>query len=176
METIPKVDCEKIGYFKKTHGVQGQLVLEYEMQFEIAIEACIRLFVEIDGLLVPFFIAENGFRFKGADSAIVTLDDVSTEKYARRLVGAAVYLFKSEVEVETEFEINNLKGFVVIDETLGELGKIEFIDDYSGNIVLTIDYKGRELLVPFNEDFLVEFNAEEKTLKLDLPTGLVEAE
>ena len=176
METIPKVDCEKIGYFRKTHGVQGQLVLEYEIQYETAVEECNRLFVEIDGLLVPFFMAENGFRFKGADSAIVTLDDVNTEKYAKRLVGAAVYLLKSEVEVDTEFEISNLKGFVVIDETLGELGKIEFIDDYSGNIVLTIDYNGRELLVPFNEDFLVEFNAEEKVIKLDLPTGLVDSE
>ncbi len=176
METIPKVDCEKIGYFKKTHGVQGQLVLEYEIQFETAIEECNRLFAEIDGLLVPFFMAENGFRFKGADSAIVTLDDVNTEKYAKRLVGAAVYLLKSEVEIDTEFEINNLKGFFVIDETLGELGKVEFVDDYSGNIVLTIDYKGSELLVPFNEDFLVEFNEEEKILKLDLPSGLVDAE
>lgn len=176
METIPKIDCEKIGYFKKTHGVQGQLVLEYEIQFEIAIEECTRLFVEIDGLLVPFFIAENGFRFKGADSAIVTLDEVNTEKYAKRLVGSVVYLLKSEVEIETEFEIGNLKGFVVIDETLGELGKIEFVDDYSGNIVLTIDFKGNELLIPFNEDFLVEFNAEEKVITLDLPTGLVDTE
>jgi 16S rRNA processing protein RimM len=176
METIPKFDCEKTGYFKKTHGVQGQLVLEYEIQYGETLENCTRLLVEIDGLLVPFFIAENGFRFKGANSAIVALDDVNTEKYAKRLVGAAVYLLKSEVESETDFEINNLKGFVVIDITLGELGKIEFIDDYSGNIVLTIDYKGSELLVPFNEDFLVEFNAEEKTLKLDLPSGLVDTE
>ena len=176
METIPKIDCEKIGYFRKTHGVQGQLVLEYEIQFESAIEECNRLFVEIDGLLVPFFMAENGFRFKGADSAIVTFDDVNTEKYAKRLGGSYVYLLKSEAEADTEFEIENLKGFTVIDETLGELGKIEFVDDYSGNIVLTIDYKGRELLVPFNEDFLVDFNAGEKTLKLDLPSGLVDNE
>jgi 16S rRNA processing protein RimM len=101
---------------------------------------------------------------------------VNAEKYAKRLVGSAVYLLKSEAEADTEFEIENLKGFTVIDETLGELGKIEFVDDYSGNIVLTIDYKGRELLVPFNEDFLVDFNAEEKTLKLDLPEGLVDSE
>jgi 16S rRNA processing protein RimM len=175
METIPKSDCEKIGYFKKTHGVQGQLVLEYEIQFETAIEECNRLFVEIDGLLVPFFIAEEGFRFKGANTAIVALDDVNTEKYAKRLVGAAVYLFKNEIKIDDEMEIEALKGFLVIDETLGELGKIEFIDDYSGNIVLTIDYKGNELLVPFNEDFLVEFNAEGKIIKLDLPEGLVES-
>ena len=53
METIPKSECEKIGYLKKTHGVRGELVLEFEPQFEVSIENANRFFVEIDGLLVP---------------------------------------------------------------------------------------------------------------------------
>ena len=63
METIPKTDCEKVGFFRKTHGVFGELVLEFEPQFEMSIENADRLFVELEGLLVPFFVLDDGFRF-----------------------------------------------------------------------------------------------------------------
>jgi 16S rRNA processing protein RimM len=99
METIPKADCDKVGFFKKTHGVSGELVLEYEPQFEYSIENADRFFVELEGLLVPFFIVEDGFRFKTENSAILTFDGVESEKYAKRMVGSSVFLFKNEIIV-----------------------------------------------------------------------------
>ena len=83
METIPKEDCEKVGFFRKTHGVYGELVLEFEPQYEISIEQADRFFVELEGLLVPFFVVEDGFRFKTENSAILTFNSVETEKYAK---------------------------------------------------------------------------------------------
>jgi len=175
METIPKSECEKIGYFKKTHGVRGELVLEFEPQFEFSIENANRFFVEIDGLLVPFFLVEEGFRYKTDDTAILTFDGVETEKYAKRLVGCSVFLFTVEIKLEPEADSDDrFEGFTLWDSTLGEIGKIEHIDDYSGNIVFTVRYKGNELLVPFNEDFLVEIDAEKKIIQLRLPEGLIE--
>ena len=63
METIPKSDCQKIGFIRKTHGVHGELVLEYEPEFEESVVETERFFLEIDGLLEPFFVAEEGRRF-----------------------------------------------------------------------------------------------------------------
>lgn len=175
METIPKSECDKIGYFKKTHGVRGELVLEYEPQFEFSIENADRFFVEIDGLLVPFFLVEDGFRYKTDDTAILTFDGVETENYAKRLVGCSVYLFTNEIQLEPDTEPDvRYKGFTLYDETLGKIGIIEHIDDYSGNIVFTVNYKGSELLVPFNENFLIEINTDEKAIHLRLPEGLIE--
>lgn len=175
METIPKSECEKIGYFKKTHGVRGELVLEFEPQFEFSIENANRFFVEIDGLLVPFFLVEDGFRYKTDDTAILTFNGVETEKYAKRLVGCSVFLFTDEIQPEPDAEADDrFQGFTLWDATLGEIGKIEHIDDYSGNIVFTVNYGGTELLVPFNEDFLVETDAQRKIIKLRLPEGLIE--
>lgn len=175
METIPKSECEKIGYLKKTHGVRGEMVLEFEPQYEFSIENSDRFFVEIDGLLVPFFLVEDGFRFKTNETAIVTFNGVETEKYAKRLVGSAVFLFKQEIHFEQDAESDGrLEGYTLWDTNLGEIGKIEYIDDYSGNIVFTVDYNGTELLVPFNEDFLVEIDAEKMIIRLKLPEGLIE--
>ena len=175
METIPKSECEKIGYLKKTHGVRGELVLEFEPQYEFSIENTDRFFVEIDGLLVPFFLVEDGFRFKTNETAIVTFDGVETEKYAKRLAGSAVYLFRDEIEVEQDIESDNkFVGYTLWDTNLGEIGIIQYVDDYSGNIVFTVDYKGTELLVPFNEDLLAEIDDDKKIVKLRLPEGLTD--
>ena len=173
METIPKADCDKVGFFKKTHGVSGELVLEYEPQFEYSIENADRFFVELEGLLVPFFIVEDGFRFKTENSAILTFDGVESEKYAKRMVGSSVFLFKDEIIVMTdELSDSELVDYLLVDEKLGEIGIIDQIDNYSGNIVFTVNFKGKELLVPFNEDFLLEINKQNKVIKLRLPEGL----
>lgn len=174
METIPKADCEKVGFFKKTHGVYGELVLEFEPQFEISVENADRFFVELDGLLVPFFVLEDGFRFKTDNTAILSFEGVESEKYAKRMVGSSVYLFKEEIIVTDEFFDSELVNFLLVDEVIGEIGNIEQVDNYSGNIVLTVNFKGRELLVPFNEDFLIEIDKKQKQIKLALPEGLIE--
>lgn len=174
METISKTDCEKIGYFKKTHGVNGDLVLEFEPQFESSVEESNCFFVELEGLLVPFFVSEDGFRFKTDSSAIVSFNWVDTEKYAKRMIGAPVYLFKNEI-VEDDVESDlGIEGFTLFDKQSGEVGKIKFIDDYSGNIVLTVDYKGNDLLVPYNEELLIAIDEKNKTITLELPEGLIE--
>lgn len=174
METIPKADCEKIGYFRKTHGVHGEVALEFEEHFEYSVEEAERFFVELDGLLVPFFIAEDGLRFKSSKSAIVKFDWVDTEKYAKRLIGAPVYLYLSEIVDEPLESEALLKGFVLFDAKKGEVGKIEQVDDYSGNVVLTVKHGDEELLVPFHPEFVVEIDEAQKRLTLDLPEGLIE--
>lgn len=175
METIPKADCEKVGFIRKTHGVFGELVLEFESQFEISIEKTDRFFVELEGLLVPFFVVEDGFRFKTENAAILTLRDVDTEKYAKRLVGNSVYLFKTEiVVVPEELFDSELVNYLLVDEKLGEIGIIDQVDNYSGNIVITVNFKGKELLVPFNEDFLVSLDKQNKIVTLSFPEGLLD--
>ena len=173
METIPKADCDKVGFFKKTHGVSGELVLEYESQFEYSIENADRFFVELEGLLVPFFIAEDGFRFKTENSAILTFEGVESEKYAKRMVGSSVFLFKNEIIVMSD-ELSDLElvDYLLVEEKLGEIGIINQIDNYSGNVVFTVNFKGKEILVPFNEDFLIDIDKQNKILKLRLPEGL----
>lgn len=174
METIPKTDCEKIGYFRKTHGVHGNVVLDFEPQFEYSVEEAQRFFVELEGLLVPFFIADEGLRFTTAKSAIVTFDWVESEKYAKRLIGNSVYIYKNEIIDEPEEDETMLEGFLLIDAKLGEIGMINQVDDYSGNIVLTVNYRGNDILVPYNNQIAVSMDEPQKTITLNLPEGLLD--
>lgn len=175
MEIISKENCENIGFIRKLHGIHGEIVLEYEYQFESSIEIASRFFIELEGLLVPFFMNENGFRFKSAKTAILNFKWVETENYAKRLIGQNVFLLKNEIVPDKEEETGfiNLENYSVFDAKLGKLGKIEKIDDYSGNIVFTIQYKNSELLIPFHEEILVSMNHVLKQITLKIPAGLI---
>ena len=174
METIPKSDCEKIGFFRKTHGVHGEVVLEYEEHYEYSVEEAERFFIELDGLLVPFFIEDEGLRFRSAKSVIVIFEEVKTEAYAKRLIGQTAWLYKTEIVDEPEEHADLLLGFTLIDEQRGVIGPIEDMDDFAGNIVLNVNFKGQELLVPYNEEMLVELDEMKKEITLRLPDGLIE--
>ncbi len=173
METIPKSDCQKIGFIRKTHGVQGELVLEYEPEFEDSVAQAERYFLEADGLLVPYFVAEDGLRFKSFNSVLVQFDWIDNENLARRLVGSPVYLFHNEILEQTNEDlITQFIDYRLLDEKEREVGTITAVDDYSGNVVFTLDANGKEVLVPFNEELLLELNPEKKFLRLRLPEGL----
>jgi 16S rRNA processing protein RimM len=175
METIPKSECVKIGFIRKTHGVHGALVLEFETGFEESVAESDRFFIEIDGLLVPFFIAEDGFRYKSAKTAIVEFDWVKSESDARRYVGCQVYLFQWEIVDEPEEEsVSQFLHYRLLDDNAAEVGLITAVDDYSGNIVFTVVSNGQELLVPFNDELLISADEERKIISLRLPEGLLD--
>ena len=175
METITKTDCENVGFIRKTHGIHGDLVLEFEVHFEYSVESANRFFIELEGLLVPFYLKEDGLRFKSANSAIVTFKNVESEKYAKRLVGNSAYLYQFEIvdapvqTLESQFE-----NYLLIDETIGEVGMISQVDDYAGNIVITAQFRGEDVLIPYNEELLIEINESQKSITLKLPEGLIE--
>ena len=175
METIPKADCKQIGFIRKTHGVWGELALDFEPAFELSLSKSERLFLELDGLLVPFFIADEGLYIKSSKSAIVKFDWVDNEEYARRLVSSSVFLFSHEIVSEEEdTSIPDFENYLLEDETLGPIGIITRIDDHSGNVVFTVTKEENELLIPFNIELLVSVNQQQKTIKLRIPDGLID--
>ena len=81
-------------------------------------------------------------------------------------------------EEEEDFELSSYKaltGFRVRDDRAGALGEISGVDESSANVLLYIDKEdGEELILPYHDDFLVDFNLKKRTLTLHLPDGLVE--
>jgi len=91
------------------------------------------------------------------------------------MIGNTVWLFSNEIIFEeVEFQESNFLGFVLVDEERGEIGKIISIDDFSGNVVFTLIRKGREILIPYNEHFLISCNESKKIITMQLPEGLLE--
>ncbi|MDX9882764.1 MAG: ribosome maturation factor RimM [Prolixibacteraceae bacterium] len=174
METIPKNTCTKIGSIQKPHGIKGELSVRFQEQFYETLEKADTLFIEADGLLVPFFITGDGIRFRTGDSAIITLEWVNTEEEARKLTGFSVYVKNDDIKGDDNFfDFRILEGFLLIDQRKSPVGKIGPIHDFSGNVVLEVNYHGKKIMVPFNEDFLIGIDQDRRILALDLPDGLL---
>ena len=177
MELIPIDICTKIGYLQKLHSIHGELVLNFEPKYEDSINNSAIFFIEQDGLLVPFFIEEDGIRFRSNKTANIKFQWVDSEKAAKLISGSSVYLKTDEIVLpDGIFSIDEFNDFMINDTKLGEIGKIKEINDYGGNIVLTISYKGNEILVPYNDELLVSIDHHKQQITLELPSGLFELE
>jgi len=168
---INKNNCTEIGYVKKTHGISGDLLINFEEGFETIFDDAEFLFFEIDGLPVPFFMEEIELRDNNA--AAVKFSFIETKEKAQYYVGSKVLVDNILVlPDENTFHFMMLKGFTLFDSTRGKLGSIREIDDYSGNIVLTVDYQKEEILLPLNEDLIMAFDQKKRTIEMDFPQGL----
>jgi len=173
METIPKNNCVKVGFIQKPHGIHGELVIRFQEEYYETLEECPTLLLEIDHLLVPYFITDEGLRFKSGESVITQLDWVDTDKKAKDLCGLTVYVAQEDVvESELEMSAHALIGYMLIDEELGVIGKINEVNDYSGNVLLSVEYQGKEALVPLNEDLIVSIDEGTREIVLAIPEGL----
>ena len=174
METIPKSNCIKVGYVQKPHGIHGELVIRFDEEYYETLEECPTLFLEIDNLLVPFFISEEGLRFKSGETVIANLEWIDSDKKAKAICGLSVFVNQDDVtELEDEFPPHMLIGYQLFDETLGKIGEINDVHDYSGNILLSVDYQGADALVPLNEDLIVRLDEDLREIELRIPEGLL---
>ncbi len=67
-----------------------------------------------------------------------------------------------------------LAGFLVVDSTLGTIGTIEDVQEMPTQDLLIVAGATGEVLIPLVDDFIVEFDDEERVLTMDLPYGLVD--
>jgi 16S rRNA processing protein RimM len=161
-----------VGKIIKPHGVSGEMTFTFTSDvFEN--EDFTYFVIEMDGIFVPFFIAE--FRYKTAETAFLKFDGISTETAARELSGKTLYapkLFLENVKNE-EIGINYFIGFQVVEAKKGETGTITKIDTSTANTLLFVQTSEEEILIPFNEDFIIDIDHKNKIITLNLPEGLI---
>lgn len=171
---ISENDIFKIGKLIKPHGIKGEIAFAFENDiFDKA--DCPYLICLLDGIYVPFFIEE--YRFKGKETALMKFEGLNSEEEVRRLNNAEVYFPRSyfdESEEETEYSWNYFIGFSVTDIHKGNIGVIEGIDDSTINILFVVNGEYGEILIPASEDFITEINAQEKSIQMNLPKGLLD--
>jgi 16S rRNA processing protein RimM len=169
-----KENCSLIGQITKSHGISGQLMLRLNGDFADDIEPGEPLFVEVDEVLVPFFIEEvEAF----PDRAIVKLEFISNPLEVKKYTGRNVYLKKTVGQIKKNLSEDNgsfYVGYSIHDNTSGIEGIIkEFIDNPLNPLFLIVN-ETSEFLLPVHEDFILEIDHNQKRMVLELPEGLAD--
>lgn len=162
-----------IGYITKTKGLRGELQLFFEYDAPELLDLDV-VFAEINGKMVPFFVA--AYKLQQNSTGNFYFEDIDHIDKAQALVKKKIYLplAKMPDRSDEDFHYNDLEGFVVSDETHGELGEIVAVNEYPQQFVATVLYKGTEIMFPLNEDMIIEIDEDEETLLVDLPEGLLD--
>ena len=148
----------------KSFGTDGGLLLSGNVDLE-TLDFKEPVFIEFDGLQVPFFILDC--QPKGGKT-VVHLNDVDNLEDAEEMVGRTIY---ADVEMEDEQELD-FTGWAILDRGT-RIGTCTGIEPIPGNPCLYVKLAdGREPLIPLHEDFVASVDEASRTLSLNLPEGL----
>mgnify|MGYP000133030076 FL=1 len=173
---IKKEEVYKIGLFNKPHGIHGELQFTFTDDIFDRVD-CDYLICLLDGIFVPFFIEE--YRFRSDSTALVKLEGIDTAERARMFTNVEVYfpVKHAEEAEDSELSWNFFVGFRMEDVRHGELGEVVEVDTTTVNTLFVVEQEdGEELLIPAQEEFIVEINQEKKLITVELPEGLLNLE
>lgn len=175
---IKKEQLIEIGFVQKAHGLKGELNVSVCDPVFDEVKKCPYLVCCIDGIFVPFFIAD--YRWRSDSVILLQFDDVDSQENAQMFCGQKLYFdrrcFSRKEEEQYDAEVEEelgLRGYHVHDESLGDLGEVVDINDQTANVLFIVDHQGEELMIPAAEDLILDIDDEKKIIRMQLPAGLV---
>ena len=167
---IKQEEVYKIGRLGKSHGVRGEISFLFDDDVFDRVDADY-LILDIDGILVPFFIEE--YRFRSDTTALMKFEGIDTQERARELTGCDVYFPRSlATGDDNSISWSAIVGFEIIDaNTNKSIGRIASVDDSTLNILFCLE-DGH--LIPASEDLITDMNQTNRTITINLPEGILE--
>ncbi len=167
---IKQEEVYKIGRLGKAHGVKGEVSFQFDDDVFDRVDADY-LILDIDGILVPFFMEE--YRFRNDSLCLVKFCDVDTQQRASELTGCDVYFPRTLTDDTDDIpSLSSLVGFTIFDaSTRQTIGRISSIDDQTANILFELE-DGQ--LIPANDDLVDDIDMEQQQITMNIPEGLLD--
>lgn len=168
---IRREEVYKIGRLGKTHGIKGELSMMIDDDVFDRVDADY-LVLELDGIMVPFFMEE--YRFKTDDTVLVKFEGVDTQQRARELTGVDVYFPREMADSDDSDELSyaQLVGYVVRNAADGrEVGEIAAVDEQTINIMFEL-VDGR--LIPASEELIAGIDTEKREITMIISEGILD--
>lgn len=166
---IKESEVYRIGRLGKAHGIKGEVSFQFDDDVFDRVDADY-LVLDIDGILVPFFMEE--YRFRSDSVCLVKFCDVDTQQRASELTGCDVYFPRALANDDDETpSLASLVGFTIVSAPDGfPVGTIAAIDDQTSNILFELE---DGTLIPANDDLIIDIDTTKRQITMSLPEGLL---
>jgi 16S rRNA processing protein RimM len=166
---MQKKDCFLLGTVFKLHGYKGHVNIYNDNDISFNFTALKYFLIEINNNLIPYFIEQA--RTTKPNVILVKFEDVNSEEIARKIHKCNVYVPNDWLTMKLRNEINEKKiiGYSVIDNKLGDVGKVTFINTKSIQQLIYVEKDGKEFCFPMHEEFIKEIISKERVLKVNIP-------
>ena len=171
---MKKEDCFYLGKIVKKYSFKGELLAKLDTDQPELYEHLDAMFVQVKNNLIPFFIESS--QLHKSELLRIKFEDVDTEGDADALLKSELYLpleFLPKLE-GNKFYFHEVIGFKITDKNFGDVGIIKAINDSTAQSLFEVDRNGIEVLIPMNDEFIVNVNRETKTILVETPPGLIE--
>ncbi|MDC8002822.1 ribosome maturation factor RimM [Aureisphaera galaxeae] len=171
---MQKKDCFFVGKIVKKYSFKGELLVKLDTDDPEQFLKMESVFVETNKNLIPFFIEQLSLH--KSSLLRIKFEEVETEANAEALLGKELFLPLNLLPKLTgnKFYYHEIIGFTATDVNFGELGEIIGVNDATSQHLLEIDHKGKEVLIPINDDIIKEVDRANKKMVLEAPEGLIE--
>lgn len=170
---MKKEDCYLLGKITKTHGLSGSVVLKLDTDQPETYEKLQSIFIEINGLLAPFFIEKQ--QWTKDNSKIISFKNGSLAQ-SEQTVGKNVFLPLADLPPlsGSQFYYHEVIGYTIFDENLRSCGTIQHITDQTAQPFFELQLSEKPVIIPIIKDWILEVNRDEKFIKMLLPDGLLD--
>lgn len=171
---MKKEDCFYLGKIVKKYSFKGELLAKLDTDQPELYEHLDAIFIQVRNNLIPFFIESS--QLHKSELLRIKFEEVDTEADADALLKSELYLpleFLPKLE-GNKFYFHEVIGFKINDKNFGEVGAIKAINDSTAQALFEVDRDGIEILIPMNDEFIVEVNRETKTILVETPEGLID--
>ena len=171
---MKKEDCFYLGKIVKKYSFKGELLAKLDTDEPELYENLDAIFIDLRGNLVPFFVESS--QLHKSDLLRLNFEDVDSEADADALLKCDLYLpldLLPRLE-GNKFYFHEVIGFKITDETFGEVGIIKSVNDSTAQALFEIDRNSIEILIPMNDEFIVNVDRENKTVFVNTPEGLID--
>ena len=155
-----------IGKITSTHGIKGELKIKSNFEYKD------KVFVAGNKLVIDDkdYIIKSYRSHKGFD--MVTLNDYKDINEVLFLINKKVYIEKDNGSIsDVILDEDLLKYNVIINGEKGVIKEIFFAG--SNNKIIRVLISGKEILVPFNKEFIKNIDKDKKEVNIELIDGMM---
>ena len=156
-------ECYLLGKVQKLYSYKGAVWLYLDVDNPAEYAEMDSLFIEQNGQLVPYFIESISLK---TNQALVKFEGIDTQEAAQGLLSCSLYLpltVLPELD-EDNFYLHEVVDFDIVDTKKGTLGKIVNIYTLSRNNLIAMEFKGKEVLIPIQDDIVGKVDKVKRTL------------
>ncbi|MDB4240437.1 ribosome maturation factor RimM [Flavobacteriaceae bacterium] len=166
-----KQDCFYLGKIVSKFSFKGEVLLKLDSD-EIDFKKLKTIFLEIDGAIIPYSI--DNIKLHKSSLLRVRFENIDNEEKANKIIKIKTYLpIKDLPKLNgNKFYYHEITNFMVLDLTLGEIGKVLKVNDQTSQPIIVVINNNSEIMIPLVDDFLIDINRDKKTLTFNLPEGL----
>lgn len=159
-----------IGKIIKLSGNNGELVVLCPDIIQNPALIKKAFFIELENEFVPFFIEH--ITPINSEKVVVKFEAVKENRKAEKLIGKSIYC-ETDANVKTRTMDENIIGWEVWDINFGLVGKIKSLDENPKNPLMIVAHKNVDILIPFQEKFILNVDPKQHKIEVVCPPGLI---